>query len=193
MTTGSLLTRCIVAAASVAAALAPVAAARAQSVQVGVAGGIALPTGAYGRVRGPGPLVRGSLWLSDPQRRLRARGDVEGAWLLDRMVDPMRAGSSTEGSLRAVSALVSIVFGGTGPNAAPYLIAGAGPQMLRVTGARNPYGTTLGVRAGAGVRWHVGRAVLHAEVAEHFALTDFGTGRDFGMGSYAPVVVGASF
>ena len=171
---------------------APAVAAGAQDVQLGVAGGVAVPTGRYGETRSTGPLVRGTLLLGDPRRHVRLRADVEGAWLLDED-GRATAGSSHDGTMRALGAFASVVVGGTGPRFAPYLVAGAGAQRLRVAGVRNPYGTTLGVRAGGGVRWHLGRALLYAEVAAHGALTDFGTGRDFAAGSYVPVVVGVSF
>ncbi|MEJ7760194.1 MAG: hypothetical protein WKF55_11475 [Gemmatimonadaceae bacterium] len=164
----------------------------AQAVQVGVAGGFAIPTGAYGRTRIPGPVVRGSLSVGGPQRRVRLRGDIEGALLLDQ-ADGESIGSSQEGTIRAVSIFVAAVAGPTGGRLAPYVIAGAGLQRLTVKGTRNPYGTTAGVRAGAGLRFRFGRSAIHAEVTSHLALTDFATGRDFDVGSYVPVVIGISF
>jgi len=164
-------------------------AARAQAVQLAVAGGVAIPTDDYGETRTTGPLVRGTLLLRGPERRVRFRMDAEGAWLLDR-TDRAITGSSRDGTMRVVSALASVVIGGTGPRIAPYLLAGAGVQRLTVEGTRNPYGRTLGMRAGAGVRWLVGRVEMNAEITPHWALTDFGTGREFGLGSYVPVAIG---
>lgn len=164
----------------------------AQTVQVGVSGGLAVPTGAYGRTRVPGPVVRGSITLGGPQRRVRFRGDLEGAWLLDQ-ADGASIGSGQQGTIRAVSALAAVVAGPTGGRVAPYVIAAAGVQRLTVKGTSNPYGTTTGVRAGAGLRVRLGRSAIHAEIASHLALTDFATGRDFDIGSYVPLVVGVSF
>lgn len=167
---------------------------RAQSVQAGVSGGLAVPTGDYGKTRIPGPLVRGTLTFGGQERRVRPRADIEVAWLLDQADDAtVGFGSSRQGTLRAVSALASIVMGPAGAGFAPYVIAGAGGQRLRVAGSRNPYGTVGGVRGGAGLRFRARRAVVHAEVTLHWALTDFGTGRDFGMATYVPAVIGISF
>ena len=166
----------------------------AQAVRLGVAGGFAIPTGAYGQTRTAGPLVRGTLTLGGPERRVRFRGDLEGAWLLD-IADGASVGvvSSRQGTLRAVSALASVLVGPAGGHFTPYLIAGAGAQRLSVEKVRNPYGTVAGVRAGVGIRFRLGRTAVHAEITPHWALTDFGTGRDFEVGSYVPMVVGVSF
>ncbi len=166
----------------------------AQVAQLGIAGGLAIPTGAYGETRTAGPLIRGMLSLGRPSWVARFRCDFEGAWLLDQADrDGPDFGSSRQGTLRAVGVIALVVAGPAGGRLAPYVVAGAGAQRLRVEGVRNPYGLVTGVRAGAGIRARLGRAAVHAEVTPHWALTDFGTGRDFGVGSYVPIAVGISF
>ena len=166
----------------------------AQAPQLEVAGGLAVPLGAWGATRTPGPLVRASATLGAPTRVVRFRAEVEGAWLLDQIDrTPGAVGSSQQGNLRAVSAIGSVLVGGTRAGLAPYVVVGLAAQRLTVAGARNPYGTTAGLRAGAGLRWRFRRVVLHGEVTPHWALTDFGTGRDFGVGAYVPAVIGLSF
>ena len=166
----------------------------AQAIQLGVSGGVAVPVGAWGETRTPGPVVRASATLGAPTRAVRARADLEGAWLFyqaDRARGPV--GSNQQGDLRALSAVASILVGGTGPRIKPYLVAGLSAQRLTVEGARNPYGTTAGLRIGAGLRWRIGRAELHGEITRHSALTDFATGQDAVGGVYIPIVVGVSF
>ena len=164
---------------------------RAQGAELGVAAGVAVPVAGYGS-RTPGPLVRGAVTLRGPEHRVRWRGELEGVWLLDG-TDDLADVSSRNGTLRAVSGVVSVLVGGTQPQGTVYGVLGVGAQVLRVRGSTNPYGTTPGVRAGLGVRRRIGRAALHVEITPHWALTDFGTGRDFGLGAYVPVVVSIGF
>ncbi len=182
----------VICAALGAVVVAPVSAS-AQAVRLGVAGGVAVPIGAYGETRSSGPLVRGSVMIGGLERRVRFRGDVEAAWMLAADDHASTVPGSHFGTLRALSVLGSVLIGGTGPGFAPYVIAGLGAQRLRVDGSSNPYGTTIGARIGAGVRWRVGRTLLHAELTPHWALSDFATGRDFGVGSYVPATLGISF
>ncbi len=184
------MSRGLLGALAVATAGAPLAL-RAQAVEASVAGGLAVPAGGYRRSRAAGPVLRGSVTVGAPERRVRLRGDLEGVWLLDR-ADRVPAYSS-QGTLRALSAVGSVLIGARGPGPSPYVSAGLAMQRLTVQGFRNPYGTTLGLRAGAGVRWRVRHLRVHAEVTPHLVLTDFATGSDFGTGGYVPLVLGAGF
>jgi acyl-CoA synthetase (AMP-forming)/AMP-acid ligase II len=75
----------------------------------------------------------------------------------------------------------------------PYGLVGLAVERLAITGSRNPYGSTVGLRAGLGARWRLRDRLIFAEVAPHVALTDFGTGRDFDVGVRVPLVVGIAF
>jgi hypothetical protein len=172
-------------------AVVPFGSGGAQPVEVGLAAGVAVPAGAYGDTRTPGPVVRGSLTFGARERRVRLRTDVEGAWLLGQL-DRAPAGSS-RGTLRALGVVGSVLVSAGGAGPAPYASAGVAVQRLAAAGSRNPYGATFGVRAGAGVRWRTGRHAMHAEVTPHLALTDYATGRDFVAGAYVPVTVGFAF
>lgn len=164
----------------------------AQAVSPTLAVGIAVPTGQYGVHRSAGPLLRAGLTMGAPERHVRLRLEGEGAWLLDRTGAPATLGSQ-DGTLRATGLLLTLVAGPHLGRYTPYLLVGAGPQWIRVAGATNPYGATLGVRGGAGLRVRAGRVELEAEVAAHGVASDFGTGRDFAPGSYVPLAIGVRF
>jgi hypothetical protein len=87
-----------------------------------------------------------------------------------------------------------MVVGARGaPRVAPYFLVGLGVERLAVTGARNPYGLTLGGRAGIGLQWRLGPRTLFAEITPHIAATDFGTGTDFGTAAHVPIALGIRF
>ena len=165
--------------------------AQAQAVSPTLAVGTALPTGHYSR-RSPGPLVRAGLTIGDPRRLVWVRLEGEGVWLIDRTNERASLGSR-DGMLRTLGVLVTVAAGPRLGRVTPYVLLAAGPQWLRIQGARNPYGATLGVRAGAGVRVRAGRLELETELAAHVVASDFGTGRDFATGSYIPISVGVRF
>jgi opacity protein-like surface antigen len=166
---------------------------RAQSVETSLALGAVVPTGDYASRLTVGPVLRGAVAFGDPQvRTVRARIDVEAAWLRSRNPgqDP---NYSDSGTLRAVSVMASVIVGAsTAERVAPYGLAGIGLQRLSADAA-NPYGTTAGVRIGFGVQWRAGTQRMFAEIAPHWALTDYGTGKDFGFATYVPLVVGVRF
>ena len=164
----------------------------AQTVAPTLAAGIAVPIGNYGVQRSAGPLLRAGLTMGAPERHVRLRVEGEGAWLLDR-ADGSAALGSQDGTLRALGLLVTLVAGPHLGRYTPYALVGAGPQWIRVAGATNPYGASLGARAGAGLRVRAGRVDLEAEVAAHGVASDFGTGRDFAPGSYVPLAIGVRF
>lgn len=177
-----------------AAALFGCARLRAQPVERSVALGVVLPAGDYAQFRTIGPAVRVGVAFGDPdERRVRLRVEFEAAWLLSRGA---RSGfaNSDPGSLTAMSLVASGVFGRRPREGfAPYLIAAVALQSLTIPGRRNPYGSTLGLRVGAGLQRRVGTRQYFVEIAPHLALTDFGTGDDFGTAAYVPLVVGLRF
>jgi hypothetical protein len=175
----------------VALAVLAVEPAQAQAGEPSLAAGIAIPTGGLGTERMPGPLLRAGYAFGDRQSsHVRLRLDIEAAWLL------ARAGASTRGrgTFRSVSALSSLLVGATAAaRVSPYGLVGLAVERLAITGNRNPYGTTVGLRAGLGMRWRLRDRMVFAEVAPHVALTDFGTGQDFDVGVRVPLVVGIAF
>jgi hypothetical protein len=165
--------------------------AQAQAGEPSLAAGIAIPTGGLGTERMPGPLLRAGYTFGDHRSsHVRVRLDLEAAWLL------ARAGASTRGrgTFRSVTALASLLLGATAAApVSPYGLVGLAVERLAITGRRNPYGSTVGLRAGLGARWRLRDRLIFAEVAPHVALTDFGTGRDFDVGVRVPLVVGIAF
>jgi hypothetical protein len=178
--------------ASVIALVVCLSRAEAQSLSTTFAVGAAVPTGRYALFRSPGPLVRAGLTVGAPERHVWLRVEGEGAWLVDQAGDRASLGSQ-RGTLRALGVLVTLAAGPHLGRVTPYVLLGAGPQWLRVEGATNPYGASLGARAGAGVRVRAGRVELEAELAAHGVASDFGTGRDFAAGSYVPLTLGVRF
>lgn len=160
---------------------------RAQSPEPFVAVGVALPSGGLGAQQAPGPVVRGGLTYGDRDRsHVRLRVELEAALL------PGRA--ANRGTFRSGSALVSLLVGTTAaPVVAPYGLVGLAVERLAITGVRNPYGTTVGLRAGLGVRSRVWSRPMFVEVAPHLAVTDFATSRDYSAGVRVPIVVGVAF
>ena len=166
----------------------------AQPVERSLALGVVLPAGDYARLRTIGPAVRAAVAFGDLEtRRVRLRLELEGVWLRSRGARPGVA-NSDPGSLTALSVVATGVFGPRSRGGvAPYVIAGVALQSLTIPGTRNPYGSTLGLRVGVGLQRHVGERSVFFEIAPHLALTDFGTGQDFGAAAYVPLVVGFRF
>lgn len=163
----------------------------AQTARPEIAAGVAVPAGALAAQRVAGPLVRAGVVLGAPSRIVRVRLDAEAAWMPARgRTVPI---SSASGTLRTVGAVASMLVGPAEPRIAPYLLAGISAQRMQVNGHPNPYGTLAGVRLGVGVRRTVGTHELRAEVAEHAVLSDYGTGRDFAVGTYWPISFGVTF
>jgi len=165
----------------------------AQPPRYGASVGLAMPAGAYDVTRGPGPLVRGTITWGAPRRHVYLRGEIEGATMLASGQRAPNGMSSAYGNLHVVSALLSYIVGGRSERFAPYVYVGAGLQHLRVRRGENPYGTTVGGRAGVGARGTIRGKLLHVEIARHTALTGFATGEDFTLGSYIPVMFGITF
>lgn len=165
----------------------------AQTLTPSIAAGIAVPTAGLGTSRTLGPLLRGSLLVGAPDRRVRFRGDIEAAWM-PATAQPAAPVSSSTGDLRVISVLADLVIGPRGNDSVqPYLLLGLGAQSMRVSGVTNPYGKVPGLRGGVGLRGHVGRFGMSAEITPDLILSDFATGRDFRLGTYWPVSVGISF
>lgn len=166
----------------------------AQSIERSIALGAVLPAGDYARLRTLGPALRAGVAFGDPEaRRVRLRLEFEAAWMLSRGAQSGFVNSDPR-SLTAMSLVASAVFGRRPrEGSAPYLLTGVALQRLMIQGQRNPYGSTFGLRVGAGLQRRVAGRQYFAELAPHLALTDFGTGTDFGTAAYVPIVVGVRF
>lgn len=166
----------------------------AQAAEPSVAIGVAVPTRGLGAQRTIGPLLRGGLTFGDRQlSHVRLRLELEASWLLGRE-DRRGARAGNSATFRSVSALTTLLVGATrGRSVAPYGLVGFAVERLSLTGFRSPYGSTVGVRAGAGARWRVRSRTMFVEVAPHLALTDFGTGMEFTPGIRVPIALGVSF
>jgi hypothetical protein len=164
----------------------------AQAVSPGVALGVAVPTGDYGETRSPGPLANLSLTFREPESRIRFRVEGEAVWLSGRG-DSSPFPSSSSGDLRILSVLASMLLAPNTGGVRPYFVIGGGPQWLSVPNGVNPYGTLYGVRAAIGLegKWR-GRS-LRSELGAHAVLSDYATGRDFGLGTFVPFTVGVQF
>lgn len=164
----------------------------AQRVSPGFAIGVAIPTGPYGETRGLGPLSQLSLVFRDPESKVRFRFEAEGAWFPSR---EQASGfvSSSQGDLRILSILGTVLLAPGIPGVRPYVGVGAGRHWLRVPSSVNPYGAVFGVRAAVGLEGGWGDRRWRAEVGTHAVLSDYATGRDFGLGTYLPFMVGMQF
>lgn len=153
----------------------------AQPVRYGVSAGVAVPAADYGD-RGIGPVVRATATWGEVPRHVHLRADLEAAQL-----------TSQTGAVRTVSAILNYLVGGKSTRISPYLYVGGGAQFLSVSGESSGSQWTVGVRAGVGIRARMRAREWSAEFARHVALTDYGTGRDFGRASYSPIVIGVTF
>lgn len=166
----------------------------AQPPEPSLAVGVAVPLGGLGEQRVPGPVLRGALTFGDRRRSgVRARLELEAGWIPGRDRESSRS-AWARGDVRSVTAAGSLLMGATAASAvAPYAVVGLALERLAISGQRNPYGTTAGLRAGIGARWRWRERPLFAELTPHIALTDYGTGGDFNLGVRIPVVMGVSF
>lgn len=164
----------------------------AQRVSPGVAIGVAVPTGPYGETRRLGPLSQLSLVFRDPESKVRFRFEAEGAWFPSREQASGFA-SSSQGDLRILSILGTVLLAPRIPGVRPYVGIGAGRHWLRVPSSVSPYGAVFGVRAAVGLEGGWGNRRVRAEVGTHAVLSDYATGRDFGLGTYLPFIVGMQF
>ena len=100
---------------------------------------------------------------------------------------------SFTGDLRILSVLASVLLAPNNGIVRPYLVLGGGPQWLTVPDDVNPYGTLYGVRAAIGLEGKWSGRKWRAELGAHAVLSDYATGRDFGLGTFVPVMVGVQF
>ena len=166
----------------------------AQTIERSLALGVVAPVGSFAESRTVGPAVRAGVTVGNAEnRRTLLRIELEGAWFLSRGAKS-GAGYTNRGSLSATSVLASLVVGRRPTeDMAPYFLTGLAIQRLTIPGVRNPYGSTFGVRVGAGLQRRYGTRQWFAEVAPHLALTDFGTNTDFGLAAYIPLLAGIRF
>jgi hypothetical protein len=149
--------------------------------------GVAIPGGALGEQRNPGPVVRIGVTFGPPTKAAQFRLEGEVA----HMRGNGSANSWSNSHFTSIAALANLIVGPRGL-AAPYVLLGAGIQRLQATGVQNPYGVTGGLRLGLGVRGHVRQTHGYVEIVSHLNLTDFAAG-DFEAGFFFPVVVGVRF
>ena len=155
----------------------------AQPVRYSVSAGVAVPADDYG-ARGIGPLVRASATWGEVPRHVHLRADIEATILTSQ---------SAAGAVRTVSAMLNYVVGGKSARFSPYGYVGGGAQVISVSGASSAMQWAPGVRAGVGIRARIREREWSAEIARHVALTDYGTGTEFGRASYVPIAIGVSF
>ena len=155
----------------------------AQRVRYSVFAGVAVPADDYG-ARGIGPLVRASATWGEVPRHVHLRADIEATILTSQ---------SAAGAVRTVSAMLNYVVGGKSARFSPYGYVGGGAQVISVSGASSATQWAPDVRAGVGVRARLREREWSAEIARHVALTDYGTGTDFGSASYVPIAIGVSY
>jgi hypothetical protein len=166
--------------------------ASAQKVEPGIGVGVGFPTGRLGAERHPGPIVNGYAVLGSPERTVRFQIGVEGAWFRGK-TNPSALGSSAEGDLRIIGLLANLLIASGGERIRPYLTLGGGLQSLSIKNRRNPYGSIVGLRGGVGLEAPLGNNSVRVEVQAHAILSDFGTGQDFGLGTYVPFTLAFQF
>jgi hypothetical protein len=166
--------------------------ASAQRVDPGIGVGVGFPTGKLGEHRRPGPVVNAYALIGSATRTVRLQVGVEGAWFSGK---PRLSAfsSSAEGDLRMVGLIATVLIATYGDGIRPYLALGGGLQYMSVENRRNPYGSVPALRGGIGLEAPWGKRSVRAEVHAHGILSDFGTGRDFVMGTYVPVTISLQF
>lgn len=162
-----------------------------QEMHAGFALGAAVPAGDYGETRGIGPVAQLFVLFGRADRRVRVRVEAEGVWLPGHT--PASYSTSKAGDLYILSGIASLIMGPRSTPVRPYFLLGAGPQLVSVPKHTNPYGSVTGVRAGFGVEGRLRSRSIRAEMAGHAVLSDFGTGRDFGLGGYYPLTLAIQF
>ena len=168
----------------------------AQRPELGVAIGPAPVTGQARRVRATG--VHGALSAGWNTRASGLGARLELAWeqLPGRdavAITPHGTQRVSRGTLGIASVRGSVLFTGGAARLRPYALLGGGSTRLRIPGHPNPYGFTVGLHAGVGVRLAVGRLLLTTELLGVLPLTDYGGGGDFQPVTYAPLSVGVRF
>jgi hypothetical protein len=164
----------------------------AQNIAPGLAVGIGVPIGDLGRERLPGPVVQTYAVLGERNRIARLQIGAEGAWFPGNAAAPAIA-SSAYGDLRVFSILGSVLIAPRSSGMKPYVTLGGGVQWLSVENRVNPYGSIVGVRSGLGVESPWGRKTFRAEISAHAILSDFATGKDWGMAAYIPFTFAIQF
>lgn len=166
--------------------------ASAQKVDPGIGVGVGFPTGLMGEHRRPGPVVNAYALIGSATRTVRFQLGVESAWFSGK---PRLSalGSSAEGDLRIVGLIVNLLIATHGDGIRPYLALGGGLQYMSVENRRNPYGSVPALRGGIGLEAPWGNRSVRAEVHAHAILSDFGTGKDFVVGTYVPVTLSLQF
>ena len=162
-----------------------------QEMHAGFGLGAAVPAGDYRETRGIGPVAQLFVLFGRADRRVRVRVEAEGVWLPGHT--PASDATSKAGDLYILSGIASLIMGPRSTPVRPYFLLGAGPQLVSVPKHTNRYGSVPGVRAGLGVEGRLRRQTIRAEIAGHAVLSDFGTGRDFGLGAYFPLTLAIQF
>ena len=162
----------------------------AQEMHAGFALGAAVPAGDFRETRGTGPVAQLFVLLGGADRRIRFRVEAEGVWLPGHT--PASFSTSTGGDLYILSGIGSLIMGPRSTPVRPYFLLGAGPQLVSVPKHPNP-GFVPGIRAGFGVEGRLRSWTIRAEIAGDAVLSDFGTGRDFGLGAYFPLTLAIQF
>lgn len=173
------------------AAVSSISVASAQGVSAGLGLGIAVPTGRLGAERLPGPIVQAFATLGDAERRVRLQLGAEGVWIQGKGdSSPL---SSVDGDFRSLALVASVIVAPKKQGVRPYATAGAAIHRLSIEEQTNPYGAIPGARGGIGFEAPWRRQRIRGEVSAHAILSDFGTGRDWAMGSYSSITVGILF
>jgi len=167
--------------AAASAAVAPTAAAQARP-QLGVGGGVTLPTGDLGDGTDAGWHGLVTLGYRPPLYPVGFR--IDGAY--------NDLGASSAGAdFRAISVTGNVVLEAPGLVARPYLIGGAGlynTKLEGLDGRNNP-----GLNGGLGLRFRLGDYDAFVEGRYHAALNAFGEGDDERSAQYVPITFGISF
>ena len=166
--------------------------ASAQKVDPGIGVGVGFPTGALGEHRRPGPVVNAYALIGSATRTVRLQLGVESAWFSGTHRLSAHA-SSAEGDLGIVGLIANLLIAPHVDGIRPLLALGGGLQYMSVENHRNPYGSVPALRGGIGLEAPWGKRSVRAEVHFHGILSDFGTGKDFVVGTYVPVSLSLQF
>ncbi len=161
---------------------------QAQSREIELGVGLALPSGALGEEHTLGPLLRGALVFvhANPAWRLRVEGMT--ASMPARRSGPDSADASNP--VDAISAMTDLMVGVPTGKLQPFVLLGIGLQRFTRAGGA---ATATAIRAGAGLRLKLEAVSVVLELTPTFALIRSGAISDAWGVQYAPLTAGITF
>jgi len=163
--------------------------AAAQTSELGLAAGPAIPSGSAARERSVGPAVSVTTGVAT-SRWVLVRLNFIAAQLQGEAHPEGTPTFSNYGHLRVGGLFLQAVIGPRRGAVQPYAVVGFGPYWMKnMSGVQNPYGMVWGATVGAGMAWAPGRIQPFAELRYDLIASDFGA-EEWSATTYVPIQVG---